>query len=54
MNPIWLMRAKRWIDNPPSWKRVRMGLAIAAICLALVGVEQLFGWPEALTPHRIR
>ncbi len=52
MNPVWLMRAKRLLQNPPSWQRVKLGLAIAAMCLAIYGFEQVFGWPEALTPQR--
>lgn len=51
MNPIWLLRAKRLLQNPPSAARVKLGLAIAAICLALYGYELLFGWPEWLTPN---
>jgi len=54
MNPIWLLRAKKWLENPPSWKRVRLGMAITAVCFALYGIEQFFGWPEKLTPNRIR
>jgi len=50
MNPIWLMRAANWIRNPPSPKRIKFMLAIFALCLVLLGIEQIFGWPEALTP----
>ena len=54
MNPLWLLRAKRWAQHPPSRSRVMLGLAVAAICLALVGIERTVGWPEALTVERLR
>jgi len=52
MNPIWLLRAKRWAQNPPSRNRVYLGLGVIAICLLLAGAEALWGWPDWLTPHR--
>ena len=54
MNPIWLMRMKRLIQNPPSPRRIKFMFAIFAICMILVGIEQFIGWPEALTPNRLR
>jgi hypothetical protein len=54
MNWNWLMRMSLWVRNPPSPQRVKLVLAIVAICIALWGIEQVFGWPEALTPNRIR
>lgn len=55
MNQLrWLMRAKRWAQNPPSTSRVMLVLGIVAICLLLFGYEQLFGWPDALTTERFR
>ncbi|MCE6952740.1 hypothetical protein LAZ40_24300 [Cereibacter sphaeroides] len=49
MNPIWFLRMMRWARNPPSAGRVKLVLAVLAACLALVAVERLAGWPEALT-----
>ncbi len=49
---MWMLRMKRWAQNPPSWGRVKFVLAIVAICLALVAVERVFGWPDWLTPDR--
>jgi len=49
MNPMWLVRASRWARNPPSMRRVLLILGIVAVCLALYGFEQVFGWPEWLT-----
>ena len=56
MNMRWLLRMKRWAQNPPSASRVKLVFAIIALCLVLVLVEKLFGWPDALTvdPMRIR
>lgn len=49
MNIIWLLRAVRWVRNPPSEKRVILVLGVIALCLLLFGFERLFGWPEWLT-----
>lgn len=49
---MWLLRAKRWAQNPPSWGRVKLVVAIVVICLLLFGYERLFGWPDWLTLDR--
>lgn len=49
---VWLLRAKRWAQNPPSMRQVVFVLAIVAAGLALAGIEWLWGWPEALTVNR--
>ena len=54
MNIHWLLRAKRWADNPPSWKQVKFFLAILTFCIALVLLEYVFGWPEWLTVNEHR
>ena len=54
MNPRWLLTAKRWAQNPPSPARIKMIAGIVAICVLLFGIAHFFGWPEALTPNRIR
>jgi hypothetical protein len=51
---IWLLRAKRWVQNPPSARRVVLILGVVAACLALAAVEWLVGWPDWLTPDRLR
>lgn len=45
----WLVRASRWARNPPSMGRVKLVLAIIAVCALLFLVERYVGWPEALT-----
>ena len=52
MNPFWLLRAKRWAQNPPSAGRVKLVIVVIAICVALFAVERVAGWPEWLTPER--
>tara|TARA_R110001583_G_scaffold169768_1_gene322899 strand:+ start:298836 stop:299027 length:192 start_codon:yes stop_codon:yes gene_type:complete len=42
----WLLRAKRWAQNPPSKSRVKFVFAIIAVCVALYGVEKLVGLPD--------
>ncbi|SER43879.1 hypothetical protein SAMN04490244_10147 [Tranquillimonas rosea] len=54
MNPAWLLRAKRWAQNPPSPGRVKLVLAVIAVCLVLFGIELIWGWPEFLTPESRR
>lgn len=54
MNPHWLLRMARWVRNPPSSGRVRLVLAVVALCLALHAVERWIGWPDALTAERLR
>ena len=54
MNPHWLLRMVRWVRNPPSAGRVRLVLAVVALCLALYAIERWVGWPEALTGDRLR
>jgi len=49
----WLLRMKRWAQNPPSLKMVKLGLAVILICVILVAIERIFGWPDALTVERI-
>ncbi|SLN37323.1 hypothetical protein ROJ8625_01701 [Roseivivax jejudonensis] len=46
MNLHWLMRMRRWAQNPPSWKMVKFVFAIIAICAALFSVERYVGLPE--------
>lgn len=54
MNPIWFIRMAKWARNPPSWGRVKLVVAVVLACLALVAVEQIWGWPEALKVNRLR
>lgn len=53
MNPIWFLRMARWAKKPPSAGRVKLVLAIIAVCLLIFGYEWLFGWPEWLTTNRM-
>lgn len=50
---LWLVRAKRWAQTPPSWGRVKLVFGVIAICLVIAGYEYLFGWPEWLTVNRL-
>lgn len=51
MNLNWFLRMVRWARHPPSEKRVILVFSVIVIALAFWGWEQLFGWPEALTPQ---
>ncbi|KAF0677476.1 hypothetical protein [Profundibacterium mesophilum] len=52
MNPAWLLRMVRWARRPPSRKRVALMLAVAAIALAIAGLEAAGLWPEWATLDR--
>lgn len=49
MNPLQLLRMAKWARHPPSLARVKLGAVVLALCLALWGIEQLWGWPDWLT-----
>ena len=51
MSPYWLMRMYRWVRRPPSEGAVKLVLAVVVLCLGLVAIELVWGWPEALTPN---
>jgi predicted acyltransferase len=54
MTTTWLLRMARWLRHPPSPQRVKLVLAVIGICLVIFGIEAIWGWPDALTPERIR
>lgn len=49
MNPLHLIRMAKWARHPPPMWRVKLGAAVIVACLALWGIEQLWGWPAWLT-----
>ncbi|MGY6412157.1 MAG: hypothetical protein ACXIUV_14185 [Alkalilacustris sp.] len=51
MTSYWLIRMYRWVRRPPSPRMVVFVLAIVALCFLLLGIELVWGWPEALTPN---
>ena len=46
---IWLLRMKRWVQRPPSWRMVRLVFWIVAIAIGLAVYEHVYGWPDWLT-----
>ena len=55
MNQLhWLLRAKRWVQNTPSEGRVKLVLGVVALCLVLVAIERLAGWPDWMTVDSLR
>lgn len=54
MNLVWFMRMARWARRPPSAGRVKLVLAILALCLALAGIEAAGLWPDWATAQRMR
>jgi hypothetical protein len=54
MNPMWLIRLAQWARNPPSPERVKLVLAVIAVCLLIFGYEALFGWPDWFVPQKVK
>ena len=45
----WFFRMAKWARHPPSDRRVKLVLAVIAICVAIYAVERWIGWPDWLT-----
>ena len=54
MDPRFLMRAKRWVQNPPSWQRVLLVFGVIAACGGIWAAEAIYGWPDWLEPNDLR
>lgn len=54
MNPIWFLRMARWARNPPPTARVKLVLGVVAICVVIVVLEKLFGFPAWLVPQKVK
>ncbi len=54
MNPRWLLRAKRWAQNPPSPAKIKLVAGIVLFCIVLFAIERVWGWPDWLTPNDLR
>lgn len=46
LDPRLLMRARLWVRNPPSTKRVKLVFAAIAIALVVIGLEHFGYWPD--------
>jgi hypothetical protein len=53
VNPFWLVRMRRWVQHPPSPAKIRIVLAVVALCAALFAVERYVGWPDWLTTEPV-
>lgn len=54
MNMVWFLRMARWARKPPSWGQVKLVLAVVALCIAIVALERIFGFPDWLTPQKLK
>ena len=54
MNLRPFLRMAKWARRPPSRQRVRLVFAVVALCLLLVLIERLFGWPDWLRLENAR
>jgi hypothetical protein len=47
----WFIRMARWARHPPSPERVKLVFAVIVVCGLIYGIEQIWGWPDWLTPN---
>lgn len=53
MNPLHLLKMRRWVQRPPSWGRVKLVFAVIAIAVAIWGLEQSGLWPDWAKTDRV-
>ena len=49
----WLLRAKRWVQHPPSPTRVKIVFGILVVCLCLFGLERAGLLPDWMQAERL-
>ena len=55
MDPLrMMMRAKRLAQNPPGWRQIALYGGVIAASLAVAGIELIWGWPDWLTPEKLK
>lgn len=57
MNPLyWLVRARRWVQRPPSLRRVILVFAVIALAVAIYALDRAGLWPDWMRtePQRLR
>ena len=45
MNPIWLLRMRKWMQNPPSPGRIKLVFGVVAVCVLIVVLDRYGFWP---------
>lgn len=53
-NLNWLVRAARWVRNPPSPKMVKLVFGIVAAGIAMALLQHFGLWPDWATMERPR
>lgn len=53
MNPIHLLRMRRWLRHPQSLRRLYLILAVVALCIAIWGIDRAGLWPDWATAGRV-
>lgn len=54
MNPIQLLRMRRWLRRPPSLGRVTLIVAAIVAALVIWGIDQAGLWPDWAKTERIK
>ncbi len=49
----WLIRMSQWARHPPPMWKVKLVVAVVLMCVAIFGIEQIWGWPEALRVNKL-
>ena len=52
LEATWLLRMKRWVQNPPSARTVAVVFGVIAVCLALYALERWVGLPDWMSATR--
>mgnify|MGYP006074966377 CR=1 FL=1 len=53
LDPRHLMRAKRWVQSPPSMKRIKLVGEVIIIVAMIFGLEHFGYWPNWATAERV-
>jgi hypothetical protein len=48
------LRMARWARRPPSAARVKLVIGVILVCLAIVGLERLFGTQDWMHVNSLR
>ncbi len=51
---FWFLRMKRWVQNPPSPRRIKLVFGVVLVCILLFLIERYVGWPDWLTGNERR
>ncbi|MGV6848262.1 MAG: hypothetical protein ACWA5A_07785 [Marinibacterium sp.] len=54
MNPIQLLRLRRWLRHPPPRRRVLLILGVVAVCIGVWALDRAGFWPDWASAERLK